>query len=116
MVISPPCPLNSILLQTFAHLTDENRASLSFPLYISWTRRETERFSWVSWARDRLQNPGETEASADRLLRNRLTRKDGRQAQEKMLHIANHQGNVNQKHSEVSPQTCQNGHHQREHE
>ena len=35
MVISPPCPLNSILFKTFAHLTDENRASLSFPLYIS---------------------------------------------------------------------------------
>ena len=36
------------------------------------------------------------------------------QAHEKMLDIANHQGNANQNHSEVSPQTCQNGYNQKE--
>ena len=39
---------------------------------------------------------------------------DGQQAHEKMLNIAN-QGNANQNHNEVSPHTCQNGYHQKEH-
>ena len=30
---------------------------------------------------------------------------DGQQAQEKMFHIANHQGNANQNHNEISPLT-----------
>ena len=38
---------------------------------------------------------------------------DGQQAHEKMLHTANHQGNANQKHNEISPHTCENGHHPR---
>ena len=40
---------------------------------------------------------------------------DGRQAHEKMLNIANHQGSANQIHSEISPHPCQNGYHQKEH-
>ena len=31
---------------------------------------------------------------------------DGQQVHEKVLNITNHQGNANQKHSEVSPHTC----------
>ena len=34
---------------------------------------------------------------------------------EKMLRVANHQGNANQNHNEVSPHTYQNGYHQKEH-
>ena len=34
---------------------------------------------------------------------------DGQQAHEKMLHTANHQGNANQKHKEISPHPCENG-------
>ena len=34
---------------------------------------------------------------------------DGQQAHEKMLNIANHQGNENQNHNEKSPHTHQNG-------
>ena len=34
---------------------------------------------------------------------------DGQQIHEKMLNIANHEGNVNQNHNEISPHTCQNG-------
>ena len=37
------------------------------------------------------------------------------QAHEKMISTANHQGNANQNHNEVSPYTCQNGCHQNEH-
>ena len=37
----------------------------------------------------------------------------GQQAHEKTLNITNHQGNVNQNYNEVSPQTSQNGHHQK---
>ena len=33
-------------------------------------------------------------------------------AHEKMLNITYHQGNANQKHSEISPHTCQNAYHQ----
>ena len=40
---------------------------------------------------------------------------DGQQAHEKMLNITNHQGNANQNHNEISPHTCQNGYHQKEH-
>ena len=32
-----------------------------------------------------------------------------------MLNITNHQVNANQNHNEISPHTCQNGHHQKEH-
>ena len=38
---------------------------------------------------------------------------DGQQAHGKMLNITNHQGNANQNHNEISPQTCQNGYHQK---
>ena len=38
---------------------------------------------------------------------------DCQQAHEKMLNITNHQGNVNQNHSEIPPHTCQNGYHQK---
>ena len=40
---------------------------------------------------------------------------NGQQAHEKMLNIANHQGNVYQNHNEISPHTCQNGYYQKEH-
>ena len=33
-----------------------------------------------------------------------------------MLNITNRQGNINQNHNEISPHTCQNGYHQKEHE
>ena len=39
---------------------------------------------------------------------------DGQQAHEKMLTIANYQGNANQNRNELSPHTCQNGYHQKE--
>ena len=32
-----------------------------------------------------------------------------------MFNIANYQGNANQNHVEISPHTCQNGYHQKEH-
>ena len=40
---------------------------------------------------------------------------DGQQAHEKMLNVANHQGNANQNHNQISPHTSQNGYHQKEH-
>ena len=40
---------------------------------------------------------------------------DGQQAHEKMLNIANHQGNANQNHNGISPYTCQNVYHQKDH-
>ena len=40
---------------------------------------------------------------------------DSQQAREKMLNIANHQGNAKQTHNKISPHTCQNGYHQKEH-
>ena len=40
---------------------------------------------------------------------------DNQQAYEKMLNIANHQGNANQHHNEMSPHTVKNGCHQKEH-
>ena len=40
---------------------------------------------------------------------------DGQKACEKMLNIANHQGNANQDHNEISPHTYMNGYHQKEH-
>ena len=36
-------------------------------------------------------------------------RADGQQTHEKMLNIANHQGNTNQNHNEISFHICQNG-------
>ena len=39
---------------------------------------------------------------------------DGQQAHEKMLNIANHQGNSNQNHNETLSHTCQTGHHQKD--
>ena len=41
--------------------------------------------------------------------------KDGQQAHEKMLNIANHQRNVNQNHNEISPHSGQNDYHQKHH-
>ena len=38
---------------------------------------------------------------------------DGQEAHEKMLNFTNYQRNVNQDHNEVSPNTSQNGHHQK---
>jgi len=35
----------------------------------------------------------------------------GQKAQEKMLNIANYQGNATQNKDEMSPHTCQNGYH-----
>ena len=40
---------------------------------------------------------------------------DGQQAHEKMFNTANHQGNGKQNHNEISPNTGQNGYHQKEH-
>ena len=34
---------------------------------------------------------------------------------EKMLNITNDQGRANQNHNEISPHTCQDGYHQKEH-
>ena len=39
---------------------------------------------------------------------------DDQQAHEKMHNITHHEGNESQKHSEVSPHICQNGHHQKQ--
>jgi len=38
---------------------------------------------------------------------------NGQKAHEKMLTITNYQGNANQNYNELSPQTGQNGHHQK---
>ena len=38
---------------------------------------------------------------------------NGQQAHEKMLHVANYQGNANQNHKKVSIHTSQNGYHQK---
>ena len=38
---------------------------------------------------------------------------DGQKAHEEMLNIINYQRNTNQNHSEVSPHTGENGHHQK---
>ena len=40
---------------------------------------------------------------------------DGPQIHEEMFNIANYQGNSNQNHNEISPPTCQNDCHQKEH-
>ena len=32
-----------------------------------------------------------------------------------MINVANHKGNANQNHNEMSPHMCQNGCHQKEH-
>ena len=40
---------------------------------------------------------------------------DNKQTHKNMLNTAKHQGNANQKHYEISPHTCQNGYHQKEH-
>ena len=40
---------------------------------------------------------------------------DGQQGHEKMFNITNHQGNVNQNHSEIALHICQNGQHQKQH-
>ena len=39
---------------------------------------------------------------------------DGQQAHEKMLHIANHQGNANQNHNKIPPHTSQNSYHSKD--
>ena len=38
---------------------------------------------------------------------------NGQKVHEKMLTITNYQGNANQNYNELSPQTGQNGHHQK---
>ena len=38
---------------------------------------------------------------------------DGQQVYEKMLNVSNHQGNINQKHNEISSLTCQDGYYQK---
>ena len=38
---------------------------------------------------------------------------DDQQAQERMLKIINHQGNINQNHIEIAPHTYQKGYHQK---
>ena len=40
---------------------------------------------------------------------------DGQQAHEKMLNITKCQVNANQNHNDISPDTGQNGYHQKEH-
>ena len=40
---------------------------------------------------------------------------DGQQAHEKMFNIVNHQRSENKNHNEISPYTCQNGYHQKDH-
>ena len=37
------------------------------------------------------------------------------QIREKMLNIANHQGNANQNHNDISSHTCQDGYYQKDH-
>ena len=39
----------------------------------------------------------------------------GQQACKKRLSITDHQGDANQNHNAISPHTCQNGHHQKDH-
>ena len=39
----------------------------------------------------------------------------GQRAREKMFNITNLQGHANQNHNKISPHTCQNGYHQKEH-
>ena len=39
---------------------------------------------------------------------------DGQQKHEKMLNIANHQGNADQNHNEISLHICQNGYYQKD--
>ena len=41
--------------------------------------------------------------------------KDDQQAREKMLSITNHQRKAKQNHNEISPHTCQNSCHQKDH-
>ena len=41
-------------------------------------------------------------------------RTSGQQTHEKMLNIADHQGNANQNYNEISPHTCQNGYNQKD--
>ena len=43
----------------------------------------------------------------------RLRSGTGQKAHEKMLNTSNYQGNANQNYNELSPQTGQNGHHQK---
>ena len=43
----------------------------------------------------------------------RLRSGNGQKAHEKMLNTSNYQGNANQNYNELSPQTGQNGHHQK---
>ena len=38
---------------------------------------------------------------------------DGQQVQENMLNVANHQGNANRNHNEISLHTCQNDYQQK---
>ena len=40
---------------------------------------------------------------------------DAQQAHEKMLKITNYQRDANQNHNEISPHTCQNDYHQKDH-
>ena len=38
-----------------------------------------------------------------------------KQVYKKTINITNHEGNINQKHNEISPHTYQNNYHQKEH-
>ena len=40
---------------------------------------------------------------------------DSQEAHEKMLNIANHQGNANKDHNEISLHSYQNGYHEKDH-
>ena len=43
----------------------------------------------------------------------RVNYTNGQEVCEKVSNIVNHQGNTNPNHNELSPHTCQNGHHQK---
>ena len=51
----------------------------------------------------------------DTLLGSTKIKMECQQAHEEMLNVYNHQRNVNQSHNEMSPHTCQNDYHQKEH-
>ena len=61
---------------------------------------------------DKLPKSGMKE---DTLLASTKMKMGCQPAHEKMLNIYNHQRNVHQNHNEISPQTCQNGYHQKKH-
>jgi len=57
-------------------------------------------------------NKGKKSGQRNWFLSRRYT--NGQQIHEKVFNITTHQGNVNQNHSEISPQTCYKGYHHKD--